>query len=819
MGVFLAVASVAHGQPTIIHFDASAQKKEAPKPFPQFRGKSPSGQTIEANSQYLSLDGKPWFPVMGEFHFTRFPEQYWEEELLKMKAGGVQVVSTYVFWIHHEETEGQFDWSGRHDLRRFIELCGKHGLYVSLRIGPWAHGEARNGGFPDWLLKKSPETRKNDPGYLKYVRIFYGEIGKQIKGQSFNEGGPIIDVQIENEYVARGEYQGAAHIVELKKIARQAGITAPIYTVTGWMNPEFPTGEALPVFAGYPDAFWEANRGELPPSPNFFFTSTRDDGEVASDLIAKHPTNDAEFSKYPYLMAEAGGGMEMAYHRRPVVTPNDIASMLVCKVGSGANQYGYYMFHGGTNPEGKLAHLQEEQVTGGWNDLPVKSYDFQAPLGEFGQMHVSFRRLKLFHQFLQSYGDALAPMRPVFPKEQPKGLEDQKMLRASLRVQGASGFVFVNNHQRSIVLPEHTATQFSVALPGETVVFPQTPIKIPSDAYFILPVNMDVGGTLLKYATAQPMLHLEDAGVEYHFFVAVPGVAPEFAFDAKSVNDVQASSGEVSRTAERITVANLKPGTAVAMKIESATHRQIRIVVLARAQAEQVWAIRFGGRTQLVLTFADVFADGERLHLRSLAPENLYAAFFPPLPQSPVSSARLSRGPAEGVFESYVAEVPRIEISPAVKQTREATAAPAIKAKRVAEEPAEDGYGSSAQWTIEVPRHPNTNLSNVFVRVKYAGDVARFYAEDKLVTDDFYSGLPLEIGLKALNPDLWAEKLRLDVLPLRKDAPIYLPPRAWPQFVNSAQVSQLSGVQVFPEYEVTIQVASQDDSRQQESQR
>lgn len=68
----------------------------------------------------------------------------------------MQIISTYIFWIHHEEVEGQFDWSGQRNLREFVQLCAKHGLYVYPRIGPWAHGEVRNGGLPDWLLKKGP---------------------------------------------------------------------------------------------------------------------------------------------------------------------------------------------------------------------------------------------------------------------------------------------------------------------------------------------------------------------------------------------------------------------------------------------------------------------------------------------------------------------------------------------------------------------------------------------------------------------------------------------------------------------------------------
>ncbi len=173
-------AAQSHPANTIL-IDASKSAGAQPIPNRRLGGKSPAGHEIEVNSQYLTLDGKPWLPVMGEFHFSRYPEQYWEEELLKMKAGGVQIVATYLFWIHHEEIEGQFDWSGQRDLRRFIQLCQKHGLYVFLRIGPWSHGEARNGGLPDWVVQQGP-TRRNDPAYLAAVSRWYGEIGRQLKG-------------------------------------------------------------------------------------------------------------------------------------------------------------------------------------------------------------------------------------------------------------------------------------------------------------------------------------------------------------------------------------------------------------------------------------------------------------------------------------------------------------------------------------------------------------------------------------------------------------------------------------------------------------
>jgi len=134
------------------------------------------------NSFYLIKDGEPWFPIMGEMHYSRYPAEYWRESLLKMKAGGVDVVSAYVIWIHHEEAEREYDFKGNKDLRRFIMECADCGLNMVLRIGPWVHAEVRNGGFPDWLLKKGIRVRTNDPAYLEEVKRYYNVIFSQARG-------------------------------------------------------------------------------------------------------------------------------------------------------------------------------------------------------------------------------------------------------------------------------------------------------------------------------------------------------------------------------------------------------------------------------------------------------------------------------------------------------------------------------------------------------------------------------------------------------------------------------------------------------------
>ena len=161
----------------------------------------PAEAEITVNSLYFEKDHQPWIGVMGEYHFSRDKKENWYRELCKMKAGGITIVATYVFWIYHEETEGEMDFSGDLDLRAFTEACRQAGLFMLLRIGPWAHGECRNGGFPDWLLQKPFPLRDNNPDYMALARAWYTRIYAEVKGLLYKDGGPIIGIQVENELV------------------------------------------------------------------------------------------------------------------------------------------------------------------------------------------------------------------------------------------------------------------------------------------------------------------------------------------------------------------------------------------------------------------------------------------------------------------------------------------------------------------------------------------------------------------------------------------------------------------------------------------
>lgn len=468
------------------------------------------------NKQYLTKDNQPWFPVMGEFHYSRYPKAYWKESIYKIKAGGVEVLSTYVIWIHHEEIEGEYDFSGNRDLRSFLQVCKECRVKLILRIGPWVHGEVRNGGFPDWLLKKDYPVRRNDPRYFAEVEHFYSCICQQAKGYLLKDGGPIIGIQIENEYGHAGGLQGEEgeqHMKTLLKLAKKVGFYVPFYTATGWGGAV--TGGMLPVMGGYCDAPWDTRLEELPPSGNYIFTKERNDHNIGSDYqLGYGITFDTE--QFPYLTAELGGGLQVTHHRRPVSSAEDIGAMTVVKLGSGVNLLGYYMYHGGTNPKGKLTTLQESKETGSPNDLPIMNYDFHAPIREYGQISETYKEIKLIAMFLQDFGSELCRMPAVFPKENPLFPTNLTDIRIAVRQNGTEGYVFINNYQRHYTMAEHKDYRIQISLPKETILFP--PITIRDKDFFFFPFNMKIGKAIVKSALATPLCRLKNSDQTTYVF-------------------------------------------------------------------------------------------------------------------------------------------------------------------------------------------------------------------------------------------------------------------------------------------------------------
>lgn len=427
------------------------------------------------------------------------------------------MVSTYLFWLYHEEVEKEYNFSGDNDVRGFILECKKVGLDVVIRIGPWAHGECRNGGFPDWLLRKPFKLRDNNREYLELVRCWYQRIQEQVQGLFYHEGGNIIAVQLENEYC-----HSAEHLAMLKQIAMECKIIAPIYTVTGWNSvngAKIPVDEVVPVFGGYCDAPWDHTTDKLLPSIHYFFQRQRNDTAIGNDLSTLTEADDWQlpYERYPFATCELGGGLQNTHHRRYLIEGMDIYAISLVKLGVGNNLVGYYMYHGGTNKIGKLSTFQESRATGYPNDYSILSYDFQAPISEYGEIREQYRLLNLMHLFIQDFDELLAPMNAVDAESFVKR-EDTGSLRYGARTNGDSGFVFINHYQRL----DHLQDIKDVVINTGTVRFPS--IDVCGDVCFFLPYNMDLSGLMLEYATAQPICRQKDT----YFFVQIPGIRAEY---------------------------------------------------------------------------------------------------------------------------------------------------------------------------------------------------------------------------------------------------------------------------------------------------
>lgn len=753
--------------------------------------RSPKGQTLAANNQYLLQDGKPWLPVMGEYHFSRAPASQWDAQLRLMKAAGIDIVASYVFWNHHQERPGAFDWKGSHDLRRFVQLAQAAGLKVIVRLGPWAHGESRYGGIPDWVVDAMP-TRSNDPEYMGHVERLYAEIGAQIKGLLWKDGGPVIGVQLENEYNLRGPGRGEDHVRALKALALKAGMDVPLYTVTGWDGTVYPSGEVTPVFGGYPDEPWATSTQELPPKETHAFRfNTRVSGDLGAQTQAHEPgTAETDKDKVPFLGAEYGAGLPAMYRRRTLVSPDDIASMLPVQLGSGVNLLGYYMFHGGRNPVGVGGTgLEESTLSGGYNDTPRISYDFQAPLGPDGQQRPVLTKLRPFHYLLRDYGAQLATMTVRQPERVPADPADLQTPRWSVRSKGDSGFLFFNNHVRQYAMPAQTGVRFEVKLPGGTLTLPSKPADIPNGAYFVWPLNLDLDGVKLRYATAQPVARV-DAGAQgiIHVFAPTPGIEAEFALadGVKTLSSEGAQMLPIGKTEGK------------------AGGRAVSVLLLSAEEVEQLSVLEIAGQRRLVFSPQQAWVADGKLQLRGLAAEPLRAAVFPALPK-PRAAGLVVR--QDGVLQRLAFNADTREPVLQVSATRPARTASRILKGGLANaalQPIPEAFGAAATWSLRLPGKLAPQAEDVLLELDFVGDIGRVFAGTRLLDDWYYNGQRWQIGLKqfGLKP---GQALSLSVLPLRADALVYIDAAHRPMFAEGqTQVAELRGARLLPVRRVAI---------------
>jgi beta-galactosidase len=718
---------------------------------------------ISLTNRYLSRDGVPVIPVSGEMHYSRVPRERWAERLRQMKAGGVTVVASYIFWLHHSPKQGETRFDGNLDVAAFVDLAVEIGLDVVLRIGPWCHGESRNGGFPDWVQHAGVRHRTDDPAYLALVTGWFAEISAAV-GDRF---GKILGIQLENEL-----YDQPQHLVTLKRLAREAGMSAPLWTATAWGGADLPTGEVLPLYGGYGDGFWVDADAPWDPTfrDHYFFSHVWDDAGIGADVRRAQAIEAASggprtpSDEFPPATCELGGGMATAYHRRPRPAALDVAAIAHCKIGNGSAWQGYYMYTGGTNPG---PGLHESHATGYPNDIAPLGYDFHAPIGEAGTLAPSHAELRRQHAFLSAFGHRLAEMPSSLPDVRPADVEDSTMLRWALRSDGESGFLFLSWHQPHFPLPAYRGARFHVSLPSGDIELPSKPIDVPPGTLARWPLNLAAGGTTITYATAS-VLTLLPGDIPTLVLIAEPGIDAEIAV----ADSVQA----------------VTPGLA------PVRFGGLDVLVLPAGTAGSVWVTEDGGR-RLLLTDDELQWD---------------AAGTLTVKASKPADVRLY-DPTIGAFTAVTVPRSTAPILQPVTAEQLRPAAPTVPVSygkhdgRPSAPSSETLDELAAVYRLHLPDFAADPARDPLLRITWAGDIGELRIDGRPVTDRYWDGAEWTVNLTDAGYRPGAQ-VTLHLLPLAAGSPVSVPAEARSRLTASeTQLLSLDSVEVVARTTSTVE--------------
>ncbi|MBQ7572532.1 MAG: beta-galactosidase [Bacteroidaceae bacterium] len=338
------------------------------------------------------LDGKPFVVKAAEVHYPRIPQAYWEQRIKMCKALGMNTLCIYIFWNSHEPQQDQFDFTGNNDIRAFVKLAQKNGMYVIVRPGPYVCAEWEMGGLPWWLLKKKDiRLREQDPFFMERLEIFEKKVGEQLGDLTIEKGGPIIMVQVENEYGSYGTDK--PYISAVRDIIRKSGFDKVELFQCDWSS-NFTNN-------GLDDLTWTMNFG----------TGANIDHEFRK-LGELRPNSPKMCSEFWSGWFDKWGGRHETRGAEAMV--DGITQMLDRGI-----SFSLYMTHGGTN----WGHWAGANSPGFAPD--VTSYDYDAPINEAGQ---TTEKYWILRKAMEKYSGTWNPKTqkwegqsklPAVPKEYP----------------------------------------------------------------------------------------------------------------------------------------------------------------------------------------------------------------------------------------------------------------------------------------------------------------------------------------------------------------------------------------------------------------
>ncbi len=342
----------------------------APKDYPQ--------NFSVGNGEFM-LGGQPMVVKAAELHYPRIPKDYWEHRIEMVKALGMNTICMYVFWNIHEPKEGEFDFTGQNDIAEFVRLADKHGMKVIVRPGPYVCAEWEMGGLPWWLLKdKNIKLREQDPYFMERVELFEKEVAKQLAPLTAANGGPIIMVQVENEYGSYGTDK--PYVEAIRDIIKE-----------NW-------GDVVLFQCDWSSNFTNNGLDDLVWTMNFGTGANID--EQFRKLKEIRPESPLMCSEFWSGWFDKWGANHETRKADDMVAGID--EMLAKDI-----SFSLYMTHGGTS----FGHWAGANSPGFAPD--VTSYDYDAPITEWGTVTPKYHLLR---ETLQKYSDKKLP--PI-PKANP----------------------------------------------------------------------------------------------------------------------------------------------------------------------------------------------------------------------------------------------------------------------------------------------------------------------------------------------------------------------------------------------------------------
>lgn len=335
------------------------------------------GQAVQAQNKHsfalsktdFMLDGKPFQMISGEMHPARIPHEYWRHRIQMAKAMGCNTIAAYIFWNYHEPVKGQFDFSsGNHNIAEFIKIAQEEGMWVLLRPGPYVCAEWEFGGLPPYLLQTPDiKVRCMDPRYIQAVTTYVERLAAEVKPLLVTNGGPVVMVQIENEYGSYGNDK--EYLNTLKDMWVKNGINVPFYTADGatayMLEAGGVEGAAIGLDSGGSEADFAAAKKQNPNVPAFSSES------------------------YPGWLTHWGEQWQ-----RPGIEgiSKEVKFLMDTK-----RSFNLYVIHGGTN----FGYTAGANSGGkGGYEPDVTSYDYDAPINEQGSVTPKYQALR---QLLGSY--------------------------------------------------------------------------------------------------------------------------------------------------------------------------------------------------------------------------------------------------------------------------------------------------------------------------------------------------------------------------------------------------------------------------------